>query len=886
MVDDSPSSGTSTGSISRFTILEVLGEGAMGVVYRARDAMLGRDVALKLIRPELAAEPRNRSRFLRECRAAAALNHPGVATIYEAGETGDGQLYLASELVAGETLQDRLERDGAMSPEEVVAVGIQLADALEAAHSRGAIHRDIKPSNLMLTADGRLKVLDFGLARLVQADGTDSGDDRRTVDQTQEGAVVGTPAYMSPEQASGMTVDARTDVFSAGCVLYELATGVSPFRSATVPETLRRVLCEEPPSIVSSVDGVPDGLETVLRGALTKDRDGRIASAAELAAGLRALRDEPISVRPRFSARRRALLGGVAGLLVAVAAAALVWQWSRPGLAFASRDRLLVADVDNRTGEETFDLALHLALEADLKQSPYASLFQRHQVEQTLNLMRRSPDSRVDEALGRDVCRFAGVRALILPRILRAGDAYELQAIVVDPQTGRHVEQIRVSADGRDELLLDAIDRLTRELRTRLGESLESIERADFPVAMATTASWEAMHYFALGSDEWGRGNSTEAVRLYRLALDLDPEFATCRGSLGLLLIQVGLDPARGREELSRALADGETLPRNEYLMLRAASRHFVDGDLEGALGEYELINSIYPGNMAAYNNRGRILTALGRTDEAVAMYEKAAELDRQNAFPLINLSFLYLINAPDAAKAEEVGRKLVALDPEVANYHSMLGWALAVQLRFDEAREVLQRALELEPDHPYAVPNMGYTMMAAGNPSGAVLYLRRNLARIRDSGDRPGERGAVVDLAVALRAAGDPDGARAVAVAAVESFLESRGGEAPTPNDHTYLAQLHAVAGQTVEAEEQLQLARSAELTHGDDRIDLARCCALLDRRECAVEETRRAVEMGVSDPFLPMLLPAMHDLLGDPEFMALFPGHGAAEAGPESSG
>ncbi len=257
----------------------------MGVVYRARDTMLHRDVALKLIKPELASEARNRSRFLRECRAAATINHPGVATIYEAGETEDGRLFLASELVEGETLKDRVGR-GALPPAEVIEIGIQLGDALDAAHNKGAIHRDIKPSNLMLTPEGRLKVLDFGLARLVS--------DRRfgypattgrTVDQTQEGAVVGTPAYMSPEQASGMKVDSRTDIFSAGCVLYELVTGNSPFHSGSVPETLRRVLCEEPPSIESSVDGIPYGLEEVLRGAMAKDRGARTATAGEFADG-------------------------------------------------------------------------------------------------------------------------------------------------------------------------------------------------------------------------------------------------------------------------------------------------------------------------------------------------------------------------------------------------------------------------------------------------------------------------------------------------------------------------------------------------------------------------------------------------------------------------
>ena len=855
----------------------------MGVVFRAHDPVLERDVALKLIKPELAGESKNRSRFLRECRAAATINHPGVATIYEAGETEDGRLYLASELVNGETLKDRVSR-GAMASTEVIEIGIQLADALDAAHAKGAIHRDIKPSNIMLSTDGRIKVLDFGLARLVSTDGSSSDDDRQTVDQTQDGAVVGTPAYMSPEQASGMKVDARTDIFSAGCVLYEMVTGSSPFHSGSVPETLRRVLCEEPPSIESSVDGIPLGLEEVLRGALAKDRDRRTATGGEMAAELRRLRESPsvtgtgIHRLDRRRRRRTLLIGGVAGMAAVVIAVVLVWQWSRPTLAFAVSDRLLVADVENLTDDEAFDLALHMALEADLKQSSYASVFQRHQVEQTLRLMRRPADSVIDEDLGRDICRFSGVRALVVPRIIGVGDAFELQAAIVDPQTGRHVEQIRVTAEGREEVLLKAIDKLTREVRSRLGESWDAIENADYPIALATTASWEALHHFATGSAEWGRGNFEEAVRFYELALDLDPEFATCRGSLGLLLLQFGIDPDRGRKALQQALIDGETLPRNEYLMLRAVNRQFVDGDLEGALGEYELINGIYPDNMAAYNNRGRILMQLRRFDEAQEMFEKAGELDSQSAFPLVNLAFMNTVGRPNAALAENACRKLVELDPEVANYHSLYGWVLAVQGRYGEARAALERTLDIEPEHAYAIPNLGYTLMADGNPDMAVLYFQRNLARIRNRDLVDNERGAILDLATAMAAAGQADETRRLADEAIARLESERSVSDWGFHDHTFVSQLCAMTERTDRAEEHCGIAEGMQIDDPVKHLELAGCCALLGRRECAIDNTRMALETGYHDPYMPMLSPPMNGLLGDPEFMALFPNRGPA--------
>ena len=320
-------------TVSRFKVLKALGEGAMGVVFVARDTLLQRDVALKLIKPELAGEEKNRSRFLRECQAAATINHPGVATIYEAGETEDGRLFLASELIEGETLKERVAR-GALEPDEVVEIGIQLAEALAAAHAKGAVHRDIKPSNIMLRPDGQIKVLDFGLARLVVTDDSVDNEDTRTIDQTMEGAVVGTPAYMSPEQASGMRADERSDIFSAGCVLYELVTGTSPFQSSSVPETLRRVLVEEPPSIESSVDGIPIGLEEVLRGAMAKDRERRTAAAAELAANLKEIRGgstttvAAMPAPPDRAIRRNLLVGGMVGFVAVVIAVVMVWQWT------------------------------------------------------------------------------------------------------------------------------------------------------------------------------------------------------------------------------------------------------------------------------------------------------------------------------------------------------------------------------------------------------------------------------------------------------------------------------------------------------------------------------------------------------------------------------
>jgi serine/threonine protein kinase/tetratricopeptide (TPR) repeat protein len=857
--------------ISRFTIVERLGSGAMGVVYRARDTLLKRDVALKLIRPDQSDDSRSRSRFIRECQAAAAINHPGIATIYEAGETDQGWLYLASELIDGETLKDRIGR-GPVAADEVLDLGIQLSDALASAHEAGAIHRDIKPGNIMVTPAGRLKVLDFGLARLSVVS-TSGEDDEETMTRTQAGLVMGTPAYMSPEQASGMDVDARTDIFAVGCVIYEMLAGASPFKSSSVPATLKRVLVEDPAPLESSVDGLPPGLDTILRKALAKERDDRYSTAREMTDDLKALQTSqfvPVSLVTKT--RRRRILGlAVAAVAIIVAALIGISSWNRPSLAFENRDHLLIADVDNQTGDEAFDLALRTAVEADLRQSQYAKVVQRTQVRDTLRMMRRDPMTPVDEELGRDICRYAGIRALLLPRILSVGEAYELQAVLVDPITGHHVDVIRVTARGREEVLLEAIDEVTRTLRRRLGESMASIKKTDLPVARSTTDSWEALRYLSLANKKWGEAKPSEAVPLLEMAIEEDPDFAGAKGTLGLLLIQFMNEKERGQQYLREALLDGETLPQQEYLMLRAVNRQFVDEDLEAALVEYELICELYPENMAAFNNRGRILMHLKRYDESIAMFERATELDPQSTFPYFNRWVIHQQRQRRPRASEAVMREALARWPENAGFRSMLGWSLLSQGRFTESVPEYRAALEVDPDNIYSLPNLAYTLQAMGEHDEAAVLFRRVFELI-ESGAFAGSRwSAARDLAMALVASGRPREADVIVLEESKRMRSGSRGASLDAGDMLALAQLAAAVGRDDEARRWLRRAETSG-PDDDDAIAYAEALALLGEHDAAVDALTAAVEKGLGDPFMPLALPPFNPLLGEPEFLALF--------------
>jgi len=861
--------------ISRFEISERLGEGGMGVVYLARDSFLKRDVALKRIKPGLAEDHEVRARFLRECRAAAAINHPNVATIYEAGECDDGSIYLASELIRGESLVRRLRR-GRLPVDEQLDLGIQLTQGLAAAHEAGIVHRDIKPGNVMVTDDGRVKILDFGLARLNQPLGRQADDDGDTLTRTRPGSFLGTPAYMSPEQVTGAEVDPTTDVFSCGCVLYEMGSGKAPFSADSVSETIRRILADDPPDLDALAREAPPGLVDIIRRALAKNPADRFADASEMAHALTAVRDQtpPAAVLEPTShpARGRRVGIGLAATTVIVVATLLSWFFGRSTLAFEKKDQLLITSVVNQTDEQAFDLALRTALEADLQQSPYVSVFQQSQATAVLKLMRLDPSSPINEPLGRDICRFAGIRAMLMPRILAVGDVYELQAILVDPVSGRHVDQIRVTAQGREQVLLTAIDKLTREVRKRLGESIESIDDADIPVVTVATSSWEALKYLTMARTAWWVGQFDEAIGLFELALEKDPQFASAKRMFALVLIQFKGEKERGQQLLREALGDAEGLPELEYLMIRAVNKQFVDEDLEAALAEYELICELYPDSAPAHNNRGHILLALGRTREAIPMFERAAEIDVTVTPPLISLYFVHLDDFRSAAKATEAARRFVERAPQNVSFRVMLAWSLAAQGLLDEALELTRAAVDEEPHHPYGLPNLAHLLYASGADDEAVVHYR-TVYDLTVDGKLRGERWAAArDLAVALASVGAADEARRVAENEASIILERKEGAGPDAQRHLALSQLRAIMGLDAQAREHIERAKHLGLNEPVSILALAQAHALLGDYETALTEVAHAHDEGYPDPFAPLYLPSLRPLRSDSRFLALY--------------
>ncbi|MGZ5478305.1 MAG: tetratricopeptide repeat protein [Candidatus Aminicenantales bacterium] len=626
--------------------------------------------------------------------------------------------------------------------------------------------------------------------------------------------------------------------------------------------------------------GFPAEIGGVIRKALAKDPGHRYASAREMAADLRKLEEamgaHAHPAAKRLSFRRRPRPVWIAAGAVSLAAIAVaIWLLGRPGLAFENRDRLMVADVENLSGDPVFDLALRTAIEAGLQQSPYVAVLDRAHINETLKIMRKDPSTKIDETLGTDVCHFGGIRAFILPRILSAGEAYELTATLVDPVKRRHVRTIRVTARGREEVLLKAIDALSDKLRSALGETLSSISKASKPVSQVTTSSWEALNDFSLGQARWQEGKFQDAAKFFELAIEADPQFVEAHASLGLVLVQFLRQEEKGQGLLRRALelAGTQGYPARDLLKLKAVNRQFVDKDLPGALEEYRTLREVYPDNMPAWNNSGRILQALRRYDEAAAMYEKAAEMAPHNTIPVQNLWYLDYYYRKDVRAAERTARRFTAMAPELATPHSLLGFSLAVQEKFPEAEKELKRAVELEPGHPYALPNLAHMLLASGRAAEAVPYYRK-VAELGPKGGMGGDPEVnAFDLAMALAAAGNKEEAAKVAAEAEALALKNHGPGKPDAKDYlSLLGRLCVLRGKTDEAQGYLHKALAAKADDPDSLVDLAGLYACLGQAKPAAAALGRAIEKGLTDTMFPVILPQFLPIRKSPEFRALF--------------
>jgi len=654
-----------------YEILDALGAGGMGVVYRARDTRLGRDVALKFLPPHLSSSEAARERLRREARAVATLQHPNICAIYDVGEEEQGGFFLVMELLTGETLQQRLAR-GALPLNEALDIASQLGSALVTAHGAGILHRDIKPGNIFLTDHGP-KMLDFGLAKAI---GPASPDQPTAALLTEPGDVIGTAAYMSSEQLRGEELDGRSDVFSLGLVLYEMVTGTRAFGGKTAAAMTAAILHETPPPVRSLNAAVPLPIEACILRAIEKPRDLRFPSAADFRSALVHARSTGISAVaavPRTS-RSPWAVAATAAVVAAIAAALYFRHPAPPPL--TDRDTIVIADFHNTTGDAVFDDTLRQGLSVQLQQSPFVTLLSDARVRRTLTLMGRSPDAPLNGPAAAEVCERTGCTAYLEGSISPLGSRYVIGLKATSCQDGEVLDEGQVQVE-RKEDVLRAVDELAAGFRQRSGESLAT--RQTFAVSLdeATTSSLDALKAYSIGRRLNYSGGPAAAISSWKRAVAIDPAFATAWSLLSLAYNTVGetalsVDAATRSYELR-----GRTTDRERF-MIEGLYERGVTGDLDRARQIFENWVTTYPRDVDAHGLLAGFSTnGTGRYEQAILESEKALALDPDFAFGFMNLivANLYLGRISDAGRAVERAIEHKVEMPDVLLFRYALSW-------------------------------------------------------------------------------------------------------------------------------------------------------------------------------------------------------------------
>ena len=757
-------------TLGHYEIVDKLGAGGMGEVYLARDTLLDRKVALKFLPAFFTQHPDRLQRFQQEARAASALNHPNILTIHEVGNL-DSAHYIATEFVDGESLRDRMRR-APLKITEALDIATQVASALATAHDAGIIHRDIKPENIMLRRDGIVKVVDFGLAKLTLRPTSES--EASTMVNTDEGIVMGTAQYMSPEQARGTKVDVRTDIWSLGCVLYEMLAGRSPFEASTTGDVIVSVLEREPPPLTRFAPEIPSQLDWMVQKALRKERDERYQTGREILSDLRSLRHrldveaeiertgspdlrvtglaaqpsdpqhatETIGhavAHPTSSAEyivteiKRHKVGSILALItVAIAVIAAVVFYPRGAPALTEKDDILLADITNSTGDPVFDGTLKQALAVNLGQSPFLNIISENRVREALRRMERPPDERITPEVGLEICQRENIKALLTGSIASLGGNYVITLEAQISQTGEAFAREQVEAAGKEQVI-GKLGEAATKLREKLGESIGSIQKFDTPLAAVTTSSLEALKAYTLGRELAGKGKDAEAIPFLRHAVELDRNFALAYHALAIAYSNPPAQPRTAEQYGTKAFELRERVTERERFVISSTYYRLVTREVDKAIEVLELWSQTYPRDPPAHNNLALTYAEIGRYEKALASATEGLRINPNVSVLYGNLAWAYMALGR-FAEARTTLDQARARDLHSFNTHYTLFLIAFAEGEHGEMQRELEWA-KGKPFEPQFLAIQSWTEMYGGRYREASQTARRAAEMAKNSG-------------------------------------------------------------------------------------------------------------------------------------------------------
>jgi tetratricopeptide (TPR) repeat protein/tRNA A-37 threonylcarbamoyl transferase component Bud32 len=713
--------------IGPYRIVGLLGRGGMGTVYKARDSRLKRDVAIKVL-PEALIEGTLRVRFEREARAASALNHPNICSVHDVGEF-EGHPFLVMELLEGRTLREYIDtqpRDFS----QIIQLAAEVADALEAAHAKHIVHRDIKPANIFVTERGHAKLLDFGLASR-GARGTGSADTSTQRMLTGPGSALGTIAYMSPEQARGEVVDARTDLWSLGVVLYEMASGSRPFEGSTVAVVFDAILNKAPVPMRERNPKVPVDLARIIAKLLEKDRALRYQSAAELRAELVGQAVSPAAYRRPMRWLRYGVAAAV--VLAPIAVGVFFWHHSQ-AKPLTDKDILVLANFTNNTGDAIFNATLREALAVQLEQSPFLKVMGDEQMRQDLKLMGRPSDEHLTRQLAREICEREGVKAMVGGTIAQLGKTYAITVEATNCRTGESLARDQQQAADKDHVL-QATSVAVGGLRRKLGESLVSIQKLDRrPQGQVTTTSLEAFQAYSLGLEQFFRGDYQASAAFFQHATELDPNFASAWRMLAWSHGNRG--DLRGlQESFTRAFRLRDRVSERERLANLTPCYSRVVRDFAKATDAAHLWANTYPRDAEPHVELGQWDEWTGQLEESLKEFELAYSLEPWVTVVTTNLMSAYE-NLDRLEDATSVANRIFARKLDPAEIHwKLLDIALAQEKREAAQKEI--RWLEGKPEETISLGLLALNAATHGRMRESHALSKRSAESARDGNYR-----------------------------------------------------------------------------------------------------------------------------------------------------